>query len=244
MRALAPLTFFVVLGCNLASGVDEFQTSPPTAASAGAGGDTTTASTGGASSGGGGAGGGSKDCFGLSDNFDGAQLDTTKWNAYPPTNGATAVQADGQLHISVIASTLSRNAGVGSAGRFDLRECAVHVQLVEPIAASGTNAWFFIENGNGDQAGFEQNGLVIFLEAPTVSEPIVFSPDTPIWLRLRWQAGAMLWEISKDGIAWTTQMETKDVFEPSSVRVQLGGAAFAFDGAGVAKFDNLNVPPP
>ena len=79
--------------------------------------------------------------------------------------------------------------------------------------------------------------------AHTTPAALPYDADAHRWWRLREQAGQTYWEISADGVAWTTLLQLASPVPVSAVDVELGLSCDNGCAPATAYFDNYNLPP-
>jgi hypothetical protein len=163
--------------------------------------------------------------------------------------GTSWVEQGGRLGVT-LADNLGGERWVGyeTASAYDLRDDRVFVEVpVVPDPARLGQALLGAEQAvTGDMLTLEyQEGSLLaarnvggsWIElGRTGHDPVA----TRFW-QLRHRAGALAWETSPDGIAWTSFHVGPPVLDLSAVRIIVsGGTASAQPMPGEAEFDNFN----
>jgi hypothetical protein len=180
----------------------------------------------------------------LIDNFNDNSVETSKWivpadvrireinrriEIRPPGN-----QTSGLLFRSV--------------AYFDLTESEMRVELVRPLnAAEGLRAGMAAQEASGeyvaiwvddDEVECVQSAGGIF----TRLEHVPYNPVAHRWLRLRETAGALSWQVSPDGVEWTTLYRSGSPIDATAVQLLVGTSVGAVVASpGFAVLDNFNV---
>lgn len=180
-----------------------------------------------------------------------------RWKASSKDSSATAQIADGQL-------VLTPNDGEDSdvfyrtSRLFDVTDQGVTVELVEALAAPSTTA---LRVETPDQwAGFEVTGdpdpmgdetmpvLAVRYRTDGSTTTLGTTPYVPAqhrWLRIRDDAGTLVWESSPDGMSWNVEgQQTPNPIAMDVMRIELVcDATDTTPAPGQAIFDNVNVLP-
>jgi hypothetical protein len=236
----AALTCLLVAGCL--GGWDDYRVGAGT--STGVGGDAPTGGTGAAGGGGGDAA--PERCGGtamLADDF--TMIDSTK--AVWRMDGATSIDA-GELLIRPAANSMEYSWNALSSEHFyDLRGDAVSIEIKSMVnTASGAHVSLVAYDDNDNAVVFSQQGGTLScskwidgMQAELGRAP--YDPIAHRFWRMREASGTLAWETSADGLGWTTQASSSNLFDLGSVKVQLVAEVNAGEpDPGEARFDNLN----
>jgi hypothetical protein len=180
----------------------------------------------------------------LVDNFNDNSVDTSKWivpadvrireinrriEIRPPGN-----QASGLLFRSV--------------AYFDLTESEMRVELVRPLnAGEGLRAGMAAQEASGkyvaiwvddDEVECVQSAAGVL----TRLEHVPYDPVAHRWLRLRERGGALSWQVSPNGVDWTTLYRSGSPIDATAVQLLIGTSVGAVVASpGFAVLDNFNV---
>jgi len=156
----------------------------------------------------------------------------------------------GALELALVEGS-EEYASYQAAPGFDLGGSAltVEVPLVQD-AASKASAGVFLEGREGQEIDmvYEEGSLHFTIESGGVESnvgSIAYSPVDHRWWRVREEGGALHWETSPNGKTFTERASLSPLpFPVHSLDVNLGGGTWTAQPApGMARFDNLNLPP-
>ena len=189
---------------------------------------------------------------GFSETFSAASLDTTRWvidalygGWAGPVDPAIAVaQRNGRLEITPRTNVATEGyRGIVSTGTIDLRGASVRAEVTP--AGGGANTWLALVSGTnflvigreGSQMWFEQtvNGVRDFTVASY--DPLAHR----VWrIRQDMTTDRILFELSPDGVTWTTARSIVRGFAVNLLRVELAAGSYQPEPApGIAIFDNV-----
>jgi len=201
----------------------------------------------GGASGAGGAGGTGTRCALVVDDFDDGVLAQPPWTV---SGIGSVVEAQQVLQLAPPAS--SNGYAIVETPLFDLTGCAIVVQLVEPLPAAPDRATTFKALGAGTSTwlriGVSDGKIRFSIEVDGTNQDttpdIPFDPATDVWLRIREDAGTVYFDTSGDGLSWTERLSGSTPPFVTSVTLQLQAVAYqSVAQPGVARFDNVNLPP-
>ncbi|MCP5532074.1 MAG: DUF1929 domain-containing protein [Akkermansiaceae bacterium] len=192
---------------------------------------------------------------GFAETFDGGALDTAKWTIgtpygemFAPAKPEIAISvAGGRLGISPLAATpVEGYNGVVSRATIDLRGSAVEAR-VDP--AGGTaDSWLALGAGNGNFLAIGREGGILWIEQMTGGGRDVIVHDFDPSEHLIWRiehdetSDSILYQLSRDGSAWTTVRTVARAIDISAMRIELGAGTFRWEAApGTAWFDYVAV---
>lgn len=232
------LTCLLVAGCL--GGWDDYRVGAGT--STGMGGAGPTGATG--STGGGAAP--PERCGGvamLADDF--TMIDSA--NGVWSTDGTTSIDA-GELLLKPTANASEYSWNAFSSEHFyDLRGDAVSIEIKSMVntASSARVSLAAYDDDNNGVVLFQQGGTlrcskwIDGMEAELGRAP--YDPIAHRFWRMREDSGTLAWETSADGLRWDAQASSSNLFDLSSVKVQLVAEVGPGEpDPGEARFDNLN----
>jgi hypothetical protein len=195
----------------------------------------------------------SRSLFPQSDNFNDNTRDVKKWNA-PTAPDFTAVEQNGQLHITPPASTTGVD-GYYSTTNIDLTDASVAVEVVQPAGLSGPGVetvFQLVDPATGYYMKIRVNGYHAYLSAESsTSEYHAISSGTydpakhRFWRFRHNRTASLLWcEFSADGQTWVragADVEARDT-PLTNWQIQLHVNKFTATAAATTTiFDNLRI---
>src|SRR5947209_7109210 len=188
----------------------------------------------------------------LSDDFNAASLDATKWyiGAVSKTfDPAVSVrQQNGQLQISPLAGVGGDHfAGYVSLNRWNLTGATASVQLVQAasnVDGTETNFYLSVDSNNWYRFAVESGSLYFYQNVGGSKTYVVVPYDATQhkWLRLRHDPAtdSVVWETSADNASWTVQRTEARQLPITSLSIGLmAGTYQAVSAPGTAIFDNF-----
>ncbi|HHH27542.1 MAG TPA: hypothetical protein ENK57_04215 [Polyangiaceae bacterium] len=187
----------------------------------------------------------------------GASYTDRRWKATTKSSTATIKVADGQLVLTPNDGQNS-DAFYRSSRLFDMTDQGVSVEVVEALAAPSTTAlrlvnateWVgFDITGDPDPMGDETMPvLAVRYRSEGATNTLATVPYVPAehrWLRIRDDAGTLVWESSPDGMTWNIEgQQTPNPVTMDVMRIELiADATDTTPTPGQAIFDNVNVLP-
>jgi hypothetical protein len=191
-------------------------------------------------------GGGSAVAIAPADDFNDGTL-AAFWNTYEDTApGSTYAEVNGGLDITLATNVAGSYAGYVTATPYTLRDNAVTIELVQranPILGGGCYlSLVTTDQSQSIDVGIESDGVSASQNAVAFAT-IPYGPETR-WLRMRELGGTVLWQVSPDGVAWTTYATLARPGFVDAVTINLGGGTYnAVSGLGDCVFDNFDKPP-
>ena len=186
----------------------------------------------------------------LTDTFDDNSLDATKWAA--SANAGTAVQEVNQRIELDLNDGGTGYCGVSSQALYDLTGSSLVVQCLDP-GTGGTGRTAALEaalDGN-NVARLVCDGTTLCAQV-TVAGAVTTYNTTPFtastdWWRMTESGGTLSWWYSATGQvgSWTLLDSRASPFSLAVVQLRLFAGTYTGGiTAGVAKFDNFNLPAP
>jgi hypothetical protein len=188
----------------------------------------------------------------LSDDFNAASLDATKWYVgavSKPFDPAVSVrQQNGQLQISPLSGVAGDHfAGYVSLNKWNLTGAVATVQLVQPASSAGgneTNFYLSVDSINWYRFKVEAGTIYFYQDVGGAKTYLILPYDATQhkWLRLRHDPAtdSVVWETSPDNASWTVQRTEARQFPITSLNVELIAGTYQAVGApGTAIFDNF-----
>src|SRR2546423_3255431 len=188
----------------------------------------------------------------LSDDFNAASLDATKWYVgavSKPFDPAVSVrQQNGQLQISPLGGVGGDHfAGYVSVNRWNLTGAVASVQLVQPSSSAvgnETNFYLSIDSSNWYRFKVEEGTLYFYQDVGGIKTFVVVPYDATQhkWLRLRHDPAtdSVVWETSPDNASWTVRRTEARQLPITSLNIELlAGTYQAVSAPGTAVFDNF-----
>jgi hypothetical protein len=192
----------------------------------------------------------------LTDDFNAASVDTTKWpDNYNTLGSPLPDQPDGRARVPCDEGF----AAYASAPIYTLADSHALVQSFPPSGTGMTEAYsqlLILSDVDGTNITYETDTATNSVRMATrvdfidqAVNVIGYDPTAHAWLRVREAAGTVFWDTAPDGRTWTTQFSATSpawVSEPN-LQVQLlahcsplvtGGAL----SGEFAEFDNFNLP--
>ena len=180
-----------------------------------------------------------------------------RWKATGKSSTATAQVVDGQL---VLTPNDGENSDVfyRTSRLFDMTDQAVSVEVVEALAAPSTTGLRLVSatewagfdiTGDPDPMGDETEPvLAVRFRTEGSTTTLGTTPYVPAqhrWLRIRDDAGTLIWESSPDGQAWNIEgQQTPNPVTMDVMRIELvSDATDTTPMPGQAIFDNVNSLP-
>jgi hypothetical protein len=180
-----------------------------------------------------------------------------QWRDSVGDGNATVVRSDGMLFLTPNPGE-STGYEYRSSKLFDLTGSSVTVELAQALTTPGRTAlrltnsadWFAFEIiGDPEMMGDPTDPVLAVsyrsnnATSPVVTEP--YSPSSHRWLRIRDDAGTIVWEVSGDGASWDSiGSVSPPPFEIDDLRIELEAIADAANPEpGQAIFDNVNNAP-
>jgi hypothetical protein len=181
----------------------------------------------------------------LVDNFNDNVQDLTKWFS---TTDDRFREVNGRVELRP-PSNQAGTFGYVSPGIWDFTESAVHLEVIRTLRASPsafTGLGVFVDSANYIVTR-ELNGQLecIKVVAGTLTRlrAVPYDRVAHRWLRLSEQGGITYWQVSSDGVGWTTLYQAPDPIVLTTVLIEFGVWVTApLASPGVAIFDNLNTP--
>jgi hypothetical protein len=216
--AAAVVVFWLMAGCELATGLNAYDIAKggePNEGGGGSGGE------GGSSSDGGAGGMGPLTCD-FSDDFDDGVI-SDLWQQ--STDPDLSIFEDGELVFDVPGGPGKLASSVRTA-RFDVGGCAATVELVsaELDSLSFAHFEFFIDSENragfllvGDELRFHHE-----VESAMDRTDTVYDPSQHRFLRIAHRNGEFAWSTSGDGQTWDLQRTHPSPLDATAMRVVLG----------------------
>jgi hypothetical protein len=233
-------------GCNLASGLSDFDVGPPPSATGGGTAEGGSAGSAGAA----GAQGGHapEPCAPAPIDQFGAEGISAQWTI--DSGMSQIVQSAGVLTMTVPPGVSDWWASVTSTQSYDLEGCGSVVELVAQLC-DGCVGSFLLVDGGGNRVGFVRAGVQLRCQyllqgGSNVNVQIVdYDAVQHRWLWVRPAGDATEWYGSPDGITWALLAKGESVVDTASLRVRLGaGVVASTTSPGFpVTFDNLNASP-
>jgi hypothetical protein len=183
----------------------------------------------------------------LADSFSGVAPDP-RWDVFG-NRGASAAIVNGRVRVDLSKTgQASDYAGFVSAGRYDLSEKRLSIEVPTMVSTSGhAQALVQLLDPEGTityTAGFEQQSgsLHAFVHGPGAPSDRFLAYDALAqrYWQVRESAGTLFFETSPDGTAWTTVLASSAKFDARRARIELSAGLFQPELLpGVAEFDNL-----
>jgi hypothetical protein len=223
-------------------------------ATAGSGGSTSSSTGASTTTGAGGAGGaggnnvppcspGNIDTF--VDDFNNDTI-APDWTGYG--DAARIEETSGVLYLHGADNKVARDdVYVWSTGSYDLRGCAVHVEIEERPVVHADVDWYLLVGIDGFSwlsIGVRgSNMYFVGQDAMTALGSSSVAYDTSDdWLRIREDGNVIYYDTSTDGMAWTERYQHPAPSWTNDVHVSLGLITFsAVPTPGFAQWDNLNL---
>ncbi|HJQ08665.1 MAG TPA: LamG-like jellyroll fold domain-containing protein [Candidatus Saccharimonadales bacterium] len=182
----------------------------------------------------------------IQDTFTGTAVDTGKWQFI----GATTRTQQNDV-LTITPQTTGRGYfGLMSKATYELKTNAVFVEVPQ-ATNSGTAAetQLILERDANNKIIFGRSNSGVYLRhrvnGVDSSTNIAYSATTMRWWRIREAGGTVFMETSPDAATWTVRRSFPKAFDLSRLKVVLQAGTYqAVANPGVAKFDNLNTPPP
>lgn len=183
----------------------------------------------------------------LTDNFNAGTVDTVKW----PGSFGTYTQTGGRAQVACDTGF----SAYASGAVYTLEGSYAGCQVFPPAAGgAAVDAWaqmVVTSSTGGTDAVMEVNavtGMLKMLVRVGYTDPspvlLPYDPVLHAWLRIREEAGSLLWESSGDGVTWVQQRTAVSPSWVSATDLQVQLVAHRDSGTpDVAAFDNVNVAP-
>lgn len=188
---------------------------------------------------------------GIQDNFNDGTL-ALQWTTIQ--SGGTISESGGTLNFAPSANNGSVVLTVESVESRSLLGSSLFAEVPSVISTTG-NMGQRLEaklDGSNKLTWKVENGVLSAsiknagTQATIVS--LTYSPTSHRWWRIREASGTIFWDTSPDGLNWTQQATapTSSTFplDAVSIRLHLETWGSGVGNPGVARFDNVNVPPP
>jgi len=188
----------------------------------------------------------------LTDTFDAATVDTSKWpNNYHEGGGPLPDQVGGRARVPCTYTY----AAFASGTIYTLANSEARVRVYPPAVGGATGSVFcqllILSSVVGTQIVFEVNMATNLLLMAvhvgfTDEDPgtLPYDPVAHAWLRVRESGGLLNWETSPDGRTWTTQHTETSPAWVSNTNLQAQLLAFRDSGTeDYAYFDDFNITP-
>jgi hypothetical protein len=183
----------------------------------------------------------------MTDNFDAAAVSYTRWST-SSNGGVTVAQTAGTAQITLATGTGTRYGAFNGAQFYDLGTCMAAVTIVEtPRVVSGAEAEFCLvqktpnallcfDIANGGLNSLYNPGTAMLYKNAT------FDAVADAHLRLRQNAGTVIWETSSDGSSWQFFDSQPSPIDLTQVTIALSAGTFmSVTSPGAARFDDLVV---
>lgn len=181
----------------------------------------------------------------LTDNFNGAVMDSTKW-----TNFNTTSQSGGNLVLTT-STTAAVYSGYTSLNRFDFTGAVASWQLVNAdIRTLASDEIAFILYNT------TSNKLWWFISQTTITAYVTiagtntnlfnatYNPAVFQWLRMRESGGTIYWEYSADGLNWTLAATRAIPFDIVNFVAEMSNGTWAVESIQTnVLIDNFNLGP-
>jgi hypothetical protein len=258
------LVALVAAGCNAIFGVGDLEYRND-GASGGADSTVTTSGAGGTASSGGGATGGTTSTTSstsgsggnggsaasgkcgvvaaLADDFEDPALDAEWESIDGPANVPT--EKNGTLELALPTNDTALEMGYHSRHRYDLRDSAASVEVVQVAAGSSSTRLEVWGDVDHDLSIRQADGtLYATMEIAGFEDSVTTAYDATDhrhW-RIREQGGTLFWEASTDGVSWSAlrQEPLSPAFDAKWVEQRLEAETGGTTATSTAVFDNFN----
>jgi hypothetical protein len=189
----------------------------------------------------------------LADDFADDDLNDALWWSYD-ASGTSLTEVGGEIVLDYADGSSANNAyaGLYSQQNYDLRGCALSIEVREMMTATTNGEFYFVatrpdSNGDDQLLFYFYDGQMWFSvrEGGVKTEASVGydAVEHRFW-RIREQGGTVHLETSSDGVSFDVQhSETTPGFVNSVQVVAEGGTWAPVAAPGVVRLDNLNVVP-
>jgi hypothetical protein len=194
----------------------------------------------------------------LFDDFNDNSISATKWVVVGPAPVAEHIRETNQ-RIEIRPrpfQTASANWFLRSATPYDLTDSEMRVELVQALSGL-LNTHSFLTVGNDSSS--DRVSIAIGAGMVNCSQyiggfdsqlaQVPYDPQKHRWLRIRHRSntlngptGTLFWEVSPDGVEWTTLASNGPQLDLTTAKAVVGaGTSGAVADPGFAVFDNFNV---
>lgn len=180
----------------------------------------------------------------IQDDFDDG-VPASQWGLVKPA-GSTLSESGGWL---VVTPGAGQTAEYRSLHAVNLDEDRLRVEVPAMVnTATQAGAYLAGEFDAQNQVLFVQQGGTLYsrliLGGVPTQQGISYDPAAHRYWQIRETAGALHWETSPDGMAWTQRMKQPTPAFARAVRIVLGASMPATGAPSTAAFDNLDLGRP
>ena len=181
---------------------------------------------------------------GLADDFNDNSLDATKWS---PWVGGTITEASAKLQIQ--STTTGSYKGMDSAVKWSLTGSSIFAEVPHVLTGlSSSTTYMRIQLDDSNGLSISTNGTSLIAQKQVSSTytqlgSAAYSAVAHRWWRIRESSGAVYFDFSADGLAWTSFATVTTPFSLGALTAQLAiGTDVTNASTDTAIFDNLNIP--
>lgn len=192
----------------------------------------------------------------LSDAFNGAVLDTSKWTQFTGGSATMSYDASGATTTFPASTTASTDGDVSTPIAYDWTGQSAYVHgITMPSAATSADALMTLTQigGTGNGLRWVYEGGSLFAQSliaftPTTQFSVAYNSTTHAYWRIRESAGTTFWDTGVDNgngtVTWTNRASVSNPVQVTDLAVLIGGATFQVEtNPGTFKWNNFNTIP-